>query len=326
MLKKLKIGDVILEDNLILGPMAGYTDLPFRLVCEKCSTPSLTVTEMVSSKALFYGDEKTKLLLNTNGQKSKKSVQIFGSDIESMAFSSKFLNENYNFDIIDINMGCPAPKVVKNGDGSRLMLDPQKVYDITKAVVDNSKVPVSVKIRKGWDNDHINAVEVAKQIEKAGAKMITVHGRTRSEYYSGTCDLEIIREVKENVSIPVIGNGDVKSGADAKKMFNYTNCDGIMISRGTLGNPWIFNQIRNYLNGNNISDERKVSKQELLDTILMHIRLEVEDKGEVTGVREMRKHLALYIKGLPNASNIREEIMHIENKKELEDKIIEYLK
>ena len=323
MIKEIRIGEVTLNDNLILGPMAGYTDLPFRLVCEKYGKPSLTCTEMVSSKALFYGDQKTRLLLNTEGQTGRRAVQIFGNDTESIAFSCKLLNEEYNFDLIDINMGCPAPKVVKNGDGSRLMLNPDLVYDITKSAVDNSKVPVTVKIRKGWDEEHINAVEVAKQIERAGAKLITIHGRTRSQYYSGEVDLNIIKAVKEAVSIPVIGNGDVKDADSAKKMFEYTSCDGIMISRGTLGNPWIFEKIRAELKG---QEYRVINNQELLEAILMHIDLEVKDKGEITGIREMRKHLAMYIRGQKNASIIRETINHLDSKTEVENILKSYLK
>ena len=323
MLKELKIGELTLKDNLILGPMAGYTDLPFRLVCEKYGKPSLTYTEMVSSKALLYGDQKTKLLLKTEGQTGKIGVQIFGSDTESIAYSCNFLNENYNFDLIDINMGCPAPKVVKNGDGSRLMLEPEKVYDITKSAVDNSKIPVTVKIRKGWDSDHLNAVEIAKQVEKAGAKLITVHGRTRSQYYAGEVDLEIIRQVKENVSVPVVGNGDVKTAEQARQMFEYTNCDAIMISRGSLGNPWIFEKIRATLNG---EEYREIPNSELLEAMLFHIDLEVKDKGDITGIREMRKHIAMYIKGQRNASMIRETINHMDNKDEIEDFLKEHLK
>ena len=323
MIKEIRIGEVTLDDNLILGPMAGYTDLPFRLVCEKFGKPSLTCTEMVSSKALFYGDQKTRLLLNSEGQKQRKAVQIFGNDTESIAYSCRLLNEQYDFDLIDINMGCPAPKVVKNGDGSKLMLKPDLVYDITKSAVDNSRVPITVKIRKGWDEEHVNSVEVAKQIEKAGAKLITIHGRTRSQYYSGEVDLDIIKQVKEAVSIPVIGNGDVKSAESAKRMFDVTQCDGIMISRGSLGNPWIFEKIRAELNGQSF---RNISNEELLEAILMHIELEVKDKGEITGIREMRKHLAMYIRGQKNASIIRETINHLESKTEVENILKEYLK
>lgn len=322
MLQKLKIGNVELENNIILGPMAGLTDRPFRIVCEKYN-PGLVVTEMVSSKALFYNDEKTKKLLNTSDEKHPISVQIFGNDIEAMSYATRYLCENKIADIIDINMGCPAPKVTKNGEGSKLMLEPDKVEEITRAVVQNSTVPVTVKIRKGWDNDHINAVEVAKRIEKAGAMAITVHGRTRSEFYSGKSDLNIIKQVKENIKIPVIGNGDVKTAEEAVRMFKETNCDGIMISRGSLGNPWVFEQIQEELQG---KEKREITKEEKLETIIKHIELETEEKGELTGVREMRKHLAFYIKGEKNASEIREQINHIDDKKKLEKTITDYFK
>ena len=320
MIKKLKIGNVELQNNIILAPMAGLTDLSFRLICEKYN-PGLVVTEMVSSKALFYNDSKTKELLKMDGEKRPISAQIFGSDVESMAYSAKFVSKIA--DIVDINMGCPAPKVVKNGDGSKLLLDLDKVYEIVKTVVDNSKVPVTVKIRKGWDNEHIVALEAAKVIEEAGAKAITIHGRTRSEFYSGIADWEIIKKVKENVNIPVIGNGDIKSPEDAKRIFEETNCDGIMIGRATLGKPWILEQIRTYMQEGKI---RKVTNKEILETILKHIELEVKEKGEYTGIREMRQHICYYLKGLPQASNVRDEINHLESKKEVENKLIEYFK
>ena len=228
MLKKLKIGNVELQNNIILAPMAGLTDLPFRLVCEKYN-PGLVVTEMLSSKALYYNDEKTKELLKMDGEKRPVSAQIFGSDETSMSYAAKYVSQIA--DIVDINMGCPAPKVVKNGDGSKLLLDLDKVYSIVQAVVKSSTVPVTVKIRKGWDNEHIVAVEAAKAIESAGASAITVHGRTRSEFYTGVADWDIIKKVKENVNIPVIGNGDIKSPEDAKRIFEQTNCDGIMVAR-----------------------------------------------------------------------------------------------
>ena len=283
MLKKLKIGNVELQNNIILAPMAGLTDLPFRLVCEKYN-PGLVVTEMVSSKALYYNDEKTKELLKMDGEKRPVSAQIFGSDVESMSYAANYVSKIA--DIVDINMGCPAPKVVKNGDGSKLLLDLDKVYEIVKAVVKNSSVPVTVKIRKGWDSEHIVAVEAAKAIESAGASAIAVHGRTRSEYYTGVADWDIIKKVKENVKISVIGNGDIKSPEDAKRIFEQTNCDGIMIGRATLGRPWILEQIRTYLENGTI---RKISNQEILETMLNHIELEVKEKGEYTGIREMRK-------------------------------------
>lgn len=320
MLRKLKIGNVELNNNIILGPMAGFTDRPFRIICEKYN-PGLTVTEMVSSKGLFYNDEKTSLLMNTKGEKRPVAIQIFGSDADAIKYAVEYINKNNLSEIIDINMGCPAPKVVKNGDGSKLMLDIKKVESITKAAVQNSNIPITVKIRKGWDNEHINAVEVAEAIEQAGASAITIHGRTRSEFYTGKADWNIIKQVKESVKIPVIGNGDIKTPEDAKEIFKLTNCDGIMISRASLGNPWIFEQIQEYLEGKEI---RKIYNDEKLKIILEHINLETEEKGEITGIREMRKHLAFYIKGTENASEIREKINHIEVKKELENVLKEY--
>lgn len=322
MLRKLKIGNVELNNNIILGPMAGFTDRPFRIICEKYN-PGLTVTEMVSSKGLFYNDEKTSLLMNTKGEKRPVAIQIFGSDTDAIKYAVEYINKNNLSEIIDINMGCPAPKVVKNGDGSKLMLDIKKVESITKAAVQNSNIPITVKIRKGWDNEHINAVEVAEAIEQAGASAITIHGRTRSEFYTGKADWNIIKQVKESVKIPVIGNGDIKTPEDAKEIFKLTNCDGIMISRASLGNPWIFEQIQEYLEGKGI---RKIYNDEKLKIILEHINLETEEKGEITGIREMRKHLAFYIKGTENASEIREKINHIEVKKELENVLKEYFK
>ena len=316
----LKIGNVELNNNIILGPMAGLTDRPFRIICEKYN-PGLVVTEMVSSKALFYDDSKTKLLLNTKNEKRPISVQIFGSDIESMKYATKYLCENKIPDIIDINMGCPAPKVTKNGDGSKLLLDLKKVEEIVKAVVEVSTVPVTVKIRKGWDQEHIVAVEAAKIIERAGASAITIHGRTRSEFYSGNADWDIIKKVKESVNIPVIGNGDVKTPEDAKRMLEETKCDGVMISRGSLGNPWIFEQVNDYLN---TGKYRIIDLKEKRKVLLDHINLEVEEKGEVTGIKEMRKHVCFYIKGEKNASEIRDKINHLDTKIEVEDAINEY--
>ena len=316
----LKIGNVELNNNIILGPMAGLTDRPFRIICEKYN-PGLVVTEMVSSKALFYDDSKTKLLLNTKNEKRPISVQIFGSDIESMKYATKYLCENKIPDIIDINMGCPAPKVTKNGDGSKLLLDLKKVEEIVKSVVEVSTVPVTVKIRKGWDQDHIVAKEAAKVIERAGASAITIHGRTRSEFYSGNADWEIIKKVKESVNIPVIGNGDVKTPEDAKRMLEETKCDGVMISRGSLGNPWIFEQVNDYLN---TGKYRIIDLKEKRKVLLDHINLEVEEKGEVTGIKEMRKHVCFYIKGEKNASEIRDKINHLDTKIEVEDAINEY--
>ena len=322
MLGKLKIGNVELNNNIILGPMAGLTDRPFRVVCEKYN-PGLVVTEMVSAKALMYNDDKTKLLLNTEEEDSKIAAQIFGSDAESIGFAAKYISDLGRFDILDINMGCPAPKVVKNGDGSRLLLDLDKVREVAKAAVENSKLPVTVKLRKGWDNDHIVAVEAAKILEEVGVSAITIHGRTRSEFYSGIADWDIIKQVKEAVNIPVIGNGDVDSPEKAKEMFEYTGCDGIMISRASLGRPWIFEEVQNYLSG---KDNIEVSNEDKLNTILKHIDLEIKDKGEYTGIREMRKHICFYLKGMPNASEIRNEINHLEDRGEIEKRLKEFFK
>ena len=322
MLSKLKIGNVELNNNIILGPMAGLTDRPFRVVCEKYN-PGLVVTEMVSAKALMYNDDKTKLLLNTEEEDSKIAAQIFGSDAESIGFAAKYISDLGRFDILDINMGCPAPKVVKNGDGSRLLLNLDKVREVAKAAVDNSELPVTVKLRKGWDNDHIVAVEAAKILEEVGVSAITIHGRTRSEFYSGIADWDIIKQVKEAVNIPVIGNGDVDSPEKAKEMFEYTGCDGIMISRASLGRPWIFEEVQNYLSG---KDNIEVSNEDKLNTILKHIDLEIKDKGEYTGIREMRKHICFYLKGMPNASEIRNEINHLEDREEIEKRLKEFFK
>lgn len=318
-LKKLKIGKVELQNNLILAPMAGVTDLPFRTIVEKFN-PGLVCTEMVSSKALFYGDEKTKQLLKCDGEKRPISMQIFGSDPETMGFAAKYVSKLA--DIVDINMGCPAPKVVKNGDGSKLLLDLNKVEEIVKSVVANSEVPVTLKYRKGWDNNNIVACEVAKIAEKNGISAITIHGRTRDEFYSGRADLDIIKEVKESVNIPVIGNGDVIDEESAKYMFEYTGVDGIMIGRGTMGNPWIFEQIQHYLEtGDKLPSPTNQEKYEILKE---HIELDIRYKGEAVALNEMRKHIAWYTKNMPNSSSFRNYINKINTKDELISVIKEY--
>lgn len=319
-LKKLKIGNVELENNLILAPMAGVTNLPFRIVCKEFG-PGLVCTEMASSRAMFHNDQKTKRLFNTEGEKRPISFQIFGSDEETMTYAAKYVSEFA--DIIDVNMGCPAPKVVKNGDGSKLLLDLEQAEKVIKAVVENSKVPVTLKIRKGWDKENIVATEIAKIAENAGISAITVHGRTRSEFYSGKADLEIIKKVKETVKIPVIGNGDIVDEESAYNMFEKTNVDGIMIGRGSFGNPWIFRNIKHYLEtGEKLPAP---SNEEKLEVMKKHINLAVEEKGEIA-VKELRKHIAWYTKNLKNSSDFRSKINTIETKEELLEMLEAYFK
>lgn len=300
----MKIGNVELENNVFLAPMAGITDLAFRKICKSYGA-GLVYTEMVSSKGLFYKDEKTALLTASEEFERPVAVQIFGSDPDILASAAEKLSKEA--DIIDINMGCPAPKVVKNDDGSKLMLNLELVDKITKKVVEASSVPVTVKTRKGWDENHTSALEIAKICESNGVAAIAIHGRTRDQFYSGKADWNIIKEVKENVKIPVIGNGDVTDYESAKALFEETNCDAIMIGRGAIGNPWIFKSIldkQNYI----------PSKEELFEVIKNHYENLVELKGEYVAVREMRKHISYYIKGIPNATEMRRRINETESK------------
>lgn len=319
-LHKLKIGNVELENNLILAPMAGVTNQPFRMICKEFG-PGMVCTEMASSKAIFHDDKKTNRLLNTEGEKRPISFQIFGSDEETMGYAASYVSKIA--DIIDINMGCPAPKVVKNGDGSKLLLDLEQAEKIMKAVVKNSRIPVTLKYRKGWDKENIVAVEVAKIAERVGISAITIHGRTRSEFYSGIADLEIIRQVKQAVSIPVIGNGDVTDEESALRMFQETGVDGIMIGRGSFGNPWIFKKIAHFLETGEKLPEP--SNQEKLEIMKKHIELAVREKGEIA-IKELRKHIAWYTKNLKNSSDFRNEINKIETETALVSKIEEYFK
>lgn len=273
----------------------------------------LTYTEMVSAKGLFYNDEKTKLLTKIADEERPTAIQIFGSDAEIMGKVAKNISETA--DIIDINMGCPAPKVVKNDDGSKLMLNPELVGEIARSVVQNSDVPVTVKIRKGWDDEHVNAVEVAQILEDSGVSAIAIHGRTRQQFYSGKADWDIIKAVKQKVEVPVIGNGDVVDFESAEKMLEYTNCDAIMVGRAALGNPWIFKEIIEH-------KKYKPSVDEIFEVIQKHYNFLEELKGEYIAVREMRKHISWYIKGLVNAAEIRRQVNEIDKK----DEVIELLR
>ena len=317
-IRKFKIGNVVLENNLILAPMAGVTNQPFRMICQKFN-PGMVCTEMASSKAIFYNDNKTKRLLNTEGEKRPISFQIFGSDEETMGYAAKYVSKFA--DIIDINMGCPAPKVVKNGDGSKLLLDLDKAKKIMEVVIKNSSVPVTLKFRKGWDNNNIIATDIAKIAEEVGISAITIHGRTRSEFYSGKADWDIIKKVKESVNIPVIGNGDVVDEKTALEMFEKTNVDGIMIGRGSFGNPWIFKELLYFFETGEILE--KPTNKERLDIIKEHINLAVEEKGLVA-VKELRKHISWYTKSLDNSSEFRKFINTVDNKEDVIRELEEY--
>lgn len=316
-IKPLKIGNVEIPNNIFLAPMAGITDMPYRKLCKEYGA-GMVYTEMVSSKALSFGSEKTKNLCEVFKDERPIGVQIFGSNPKTMAETAEYISEFA--DIIDINMGCPANKIVKNGEGSALMKDLKLAETIIKEVVKASKVPVTVKMRKGYDNNNINVVELAKIAEQNGIPLITVHGRTREQAYSGTTDLDIIKEVKAAVNISVIGNGDITTPEKAKHFFDYTGVDGIMIARGSIGNPWIFKNIITYLEkGILLSDP---TTDEKINLALKHLKLLVEYKGEYTAVREIRKILFAYIKNMPKAAEIRNRITTIDNYSELNKLLI----
>ena len=315
MIKQLKIGNVTLPNNLILGPMAGVTDLPFRLLCKEQGA-GLLCMEMVSAKAILYKNRNTEPLLTIDERENPVSLQLFGSDPEIVSSIAHSIEER-PFDILDINMGCPVPKIVNNGEGSALMKDPVLAGKIIEKTVKAIKKPVTVKIRKGFDDDHVNAVEMAHIAEECGAAAVAVHGRTREQYYSGKADWEIIRQVKEAVKIPVIGNGDLNSAEDVISMSNQTGCDGFMIARGAQGNPWIFRQILHYFETGEKLE--KPTLDEVADMILRQAKMMLEFKGEYIGIREIRKHAAWYTSGYPNSSRLRESINGVETFDKLEE-------
>lgn len=310
----LKIGSAVLPNPVILAPMAGVSDLPFRMLCREQGA-GLVCMEMVSAKAIAFHNRNTEKLMQIDEREHPVSLQLFGSEPELMGEIARQIEER-PFDILDLNMGCPVPKIVGNGEGSALMRDPLLAGRIIKAVVGAVKKPVTVKIRKGFDEEHINAVELAKIAEDSGAAAVAVHGRTREQYYSGKADWEIIRQVKEAVSIPVIGNGDVDSPLKARELLEQTGCDGVMIGRAARGNPWIFHQTVRYLETGVL--EEKPSIEEIRSMMLRHARTQVAYKGDYTGIREMRKHISWYTAGLPHSARLRAQINGVESLEELE--------
>ena len=313
-IQKLQIGNVTLENNLILAPMAGVTDLPFRLLCKEQGA-GLLCMEMVSAKAILYKNKNTEELLTIDPRENPVSLQLFGSDPDIMGEIAKQIEER-PFDILDINMGCPVPKVVNNGDGSALMKNPLLAGKIIEKVASAIEKPVTVKIRKGFDDEHINAVEMAHIAQESGAAAVAVHGRTREQYYSGKADWDIIRQVKEAVSIPVIGNGDILKAEDVIAMKEQTGCDGFMIGRGAQGNPWIYSQILSYFKTGTYPE--KPGFQEVTEMLLRHAKMQLAFKGEYTGIREIRKHAAWYTSGYKNSSKLRGRINEVESYEQLE--------
>lgn len=316
---QLKIGSVTLDNNILLAPMAGVTDLPFRLLCRE-QEAGLVCMEMVSAKAILYKNKNTESLLTIHPQEGPVSLQLFGSDPKILSEMARQIEER-PFSILDINMGCPVPKVVGNGEGSALMKQPKLVEEIVTAVVKAVKKPVTVKIRKGFNDTCVNAVEIARIAEQCGAAAVMIHGRTREQYYTGEADWEIIAKVKDKLSIPVIGNGDIKDGASAEAILRQTGCDGIMVGRAARGNPWIFRQIAAYLQDGTVLPAPE--KEEIRATILRHAKLQLAYKGEYTGIREMRKHVSWYTAGMPDSARLRRTVNMVESFAELEELVRE---
>ncbi len=312
-MSKLTIGNVTLDNNIILAPMAGVSDLPFRLLCREQGA-GMVCMEMVSAKAILYNNKNTDMLMEIHPEEGPASLQLFGSDPDILSEMAKRIEER-PYAILDLNMGCPVPKVVNNGEGSALMKNPKLVEEILTKLVKASSKPVTVKFRKGFNDENVNAVEIAKIAESCGVAAVAVHGRTREQYYSGKADWDIIAAVKDAVKIPVIGNGDVTSPELAKEMLEKTGCDGIMIGRAAQGNPWIFREVTQFLENGTIPE--RPTNQEKKEIIIRHAQLQLQYKGEYTGVREMRKHLSWYTVGMPHSAKFRQTINSMESMEEL---------
>lgn len=317
----MQIGNVTLSNNVFLAPMAGVTDMTFRILCKRQGC-GLTYTEMVSAKGLYYNNENTEVLLDISEEEKPAAAQVFGSEPEVVAMAAKGAMLR-GAAIVDINMGCPTPKIVRNGDGSALMRKPELVREIIRYTVKSVSVPVTVKIRKGWDEESVNAVEIASAAAEEGAAAVAIHGRTREQFYSGTADWSIIKQVKREISIPVIGNGDIQTPQDAKRMLEETGCDAVMIGRGAQGNPWIFGRTAEYLRSGNLLPEPAF--EDRIEMIIMHLNMVTELKGETVGVKEMRKHAAWYLKGMPGSTRIKTEIYKLTEAVQVERLLKEYL-
>lgn len=311
----IKIGKLKLENNLILAPMAGISNYAYRSICRKLGA-SLTISEMISSNAIYNGNKKTLDMLKTYPDEKPVGIQLFGDNVQYLVYAAKYIKENTNYDLIDINCGCPVPKIAQRSNaGAGLMREPQKIYEIIKAIKDNVDITLTIKIRAGWDSNSINAVEIAKLAQKAGVDGIIIHGRTRAQAYSGISDLEIIKKVKESVDIPVIGNGDIRSYSDYKKMIEYTKCDGVAIARAAIGNPWIFNDILNK------RDESITDYENKKNMIINHLDTLLQLKGETLAVLEMRGLVSYYLKKIPNTQNVKSILVKTKTRDEFVDEI-----